>query len=154
MGDLPFYAAGLRFSCKRCSSCCRHESGFVYLSANDLSALAHKHQMDYTAFIQTWCRWIPFERGAERLSLKEKSNNDCVFWNAGCTVYGARPLQCRTFPFWDNIVCSPQAWETAGRGCPGINSGEPHGREEIEGCLRIMMIEEELVIERRMEDAC
>jgi Fe-S-cluster containining protein len=151
MGDQPFYAAGLRFSCARCSSCCRHESGFVYLSENDLSRLAHAFKMEYTAFIQTWCRWVPFD-GAERLSLKEKSNFDCIFWNAGCTVYDARPLQCRAFPFWDNVVCSPQAWETAGRGCPGINTGEARAREEIERFLRMM--EEELVIERRREFAC
>jgi len=156
MGDQPFYAAGLRFSCARCSSCCRHESGFVYLSENDLSRLANEFKMEYTAFIQTWCRWVPFDhggkRGAERLSLKEKSNFDCIFWNAGCTVYDARPLQCRTFPFWDLIVSSPKAWEAAGRSCPGINSGEVRAREKIEGFLRMM--EEELVIERRMEDAC
>jgi len=152
MSDLPFYAAGLRFSCKRCSCCCRHESGFVYLSENDLSRLANELKMEYTAFIQTWCRWIPFEWGAERLSLREKSNFDCVFWNAGCTVYDARPLQCRTYPFWDNIACSPAAWETAGRRCPGINSGELHTREEIERFLRLMG--EEPVIERRMEDEC
>ena len=156
MGDQPFYAAGLRFSCKRCSSCCRHESGFVYLSENDLSRLARELKMEYTAFIQTWCRWVPFdrgaERGAERLSLKEKSNFDCIFWNDGCKVYGARPLQCRAFPFWDNVVCSPQAWEAAGRACPGMNKGELRAREEIERFLRQM--EEELVIERRMEYAC
>jgi len=156
MSDLPFLAAGLRFSCKRCSSCCRHESGFVYLSENDLSRLAHKFKMEYTAFIQTWCRWVPFDWGkgreGERLSLKEKSNFDCIFWNDGCTVYRARPLQCETFPFWDNIVCSARAWEAAGKSCPGINSGEKHTREEIERFLRLMG--EELVIERRMEDAC
>jgi Fe-S-cluster containining protein len=156
MSDQPFYTAGLRFSCKRCSSCCRHESGYVYLSENDLSRLANDLKMEYTAFIQTWCRWVPFDHGAlagtERLALKEKSNFDCIFWNAGCTAYHARPLQCRAFPFWDLIVSSPQAWETAGRSCPGINTGESHTGEEIERFLRVM--EKELVIERRMEDAC
>jgi len=154
MGDQPFYNDGLRFSCERCSSCCRHESGFVYLSENDLSRLAEEFKMEYTAFIQTWCRWVAFEQNAgwrqatERLALKEKSNFDCIFWNAGCTVYRARPLQCRAFPFWDIVVGSPEAWETAGRGCPGINTGELHTREEIEDFLCLMG--EELVIERRV----
>jgi len=152
MGDQPFYAAGLRFSCERCSSCCRHESGFVYLSENDLSRLAHELKMEYTAFIQTWCRWVAFERGYERLALKEKSNFDCIFWDAGCKVYAARPLQCRAFPFWDTVVCSPEAWEAAGRGCPGINTGELRTREEIENFLRLMG--EELVVERRRDDKC
>jgi Fe-S-cluster containining protein len=144
----PFYADGLRFSCQRCSSCCRHESGFVYLSENDLSRLANEFKMEYTAFIKTWCRWIPFERDSERLSLKEKSNFDCIFWNRQCTVYRARPLQCRTFPFWDNVVCSPSAWETAGSGCPGLNTGKRHTGEKINRFLRMM--EKEPVIERKV----
>jgi len=117
--------------------------------------------MDYTAFVNTWCRWIPFSSGrggatsAERLSLKEKSNFDCIFWNAsngreGCSVYHVRPLQCRTFPFWDYILCSPQAWKNAGKNCPGINNGELHSREKIEVLVRQM--EEEPVIEREGQD--
>jgi len=104
--------------------------------------------MSYTAFIQTWCRWIPFDWDSERLSLKEKSNFDCIFWNDHCTVYQFRPLQCRTFPFWDNVLCSPEAWENTGMGCPGINSGELHSREKMEDLLRQMG--EELVIERKI----
>ena len=151
MSDRPFYAAGLRFSCTRCSNCCRKESGFVYLSENDLSRLAHEFHMDYTAFIKTWCRWVPFdwgrERLSERLSLKEKSNFDCIFWDKQCTVYHVRPLQCRTFPFWDLTLYSQEAWESAGRGCPGINTGELHSGAEIAGFLRLL--EEDLVIERQ-----
>jgi Fe-S-cluster containining protein len=153
MGDQSFYAAGLRFSCRRCSSCCRHESGFVYLSENDLSRLANDLKMEYTSFIKTWCRWVPFargrERGAGRRSLREKSNFDCIFWKDGCTVYDARPLQCRTFPFWDTVVSSPESWEAAGLSCPGINTGELHTGKEIENALRLMG--EELVIERKGE---
>jgi len=156
MSVQPFFADGLRFSCKRCSSCCRHESGFVYLSENDLSRLANKFKMEYTSFIQTWCRWVAFDQGVgrhqdagrryERLALKEKSTFDCIFWNNGCTVYDSRPLQCRAFPFWDAVVSSTEAWETTGRGCPGINNGELRTRGEIEQFLRQMG--EELVIER------
>jgi Fe-S-cluster containining protein len=150
MSEQPFYASGLRFSCDRCSSCCRHESGFVYLSENDLAHLAQEFKMEYTAFIQTWCRWVSFERDSERLALREKSNFDCIFWNEadGCRVYHARPLQCRAFPFWDSVVCSGEAWERAGDGCPGVNRGELHMRDEIEKFLSQM--EEELVIERKV----
>jgi Fe-S-cluster containining protein len=152
MSNTPFYAQGLRFSCTRCSCCCRHESGFVYLSENDLSRLANEFKMGYTAFIETWCRWVPFERDTERLSLKEKSTFDCIFWSgkgaAGCMVYHDRPLQCRTFPFWDSIMSSHGAWKSAGTDCPGINTGDLHQREEIEGFLRLM--EEEMVIERKI----
>ncbi|MDR3247725.1 MAG: YkgJ family cysteine cluster protein, partial [Treponema sp.] len=40
MAKQPFYANGLRFSCTRCSSCCRYESGYVFLSPEDVDVLA------------------------------------------------------------------------------------------------------------------
>jgi len=122
----------------------------VYLSEKDLSRLAEGFDMDYSAFIAAWCRWVPYTPGRERLSLREKANLDCVFWGAGasdgCSVYHSRPLQCRAFPFWDSVMCSQGAWERVGMECPGINSGALHTREEIDGFLRQQ--EEELVIER------
>ena len=148
MDKEPFYTPGLRFSCTRCSSCCRKESGFVFLSENDLSRLATELHMDYTGFIETWCHWVPFDRGRERLSLREKANYDCIFWKDGCTVYHARPVQCRSFPFWYSVICSQEAWDAAARGCPGINAGELHSREEIADWLR--QLEEELIIEREL----
>ena len=120
----------------------------MYLSENDLSRLANEMQMDYTAFIKTWCRWVMFTQGRERLSLREKSNFDCIFWNDGCVVYQARPLQCRAFPFWDSLLCSRQAWEAAAIDCPGMNNGELHDGAEIAAFLGSM--EKELVIEREM----
>ena len=147
MDNQPFYYRGLLFSCVRCSSCCRKESGFVYLSENDLSRLANGHGMDYTAFINTWCRWVPWGRGRERLSLREKSNYDCIFWDNGCTVYGERPLQCRAFPFWDSVICSEQAWNATGQSCPGINSGDCHEMDKIESFISQMT--DEAVIERK-----
>ena len=130
----PFYDGGLRFSCTRCSSCCRYDSGFVFLSKKDLSLLAAECKMEYNKFVKNYCRWVNAENG-EQLSLKEKSNFDCIFWDQGCVVYNARPLQCRNFPFCHSIVCSSQAWKTAASGCPGINRGILRHREEIESIL-------------------
>ena len=134
MLDEPFYARGLCFSCTRCSSCCRHDSGFVFLSEIDVAKLTQACGMRYNEFVKTYCRWVWAEAG-ECLSLREKSNFDCIFWDKGCTVYNARPLQCRTFPFWDSITVSSVAWEAAAAECPGMNHGVLHGREEIELAL-------------------
>jgi Fe-S-cluster containining protein len=131
----PFYAGGLKFSCTRCSACCRYEPGYVFLSENDTALLAGELKMGYDKFVETYCRWIPSEAGRERLSLKEKSGYDCIFWGDGCSVYGARPLQCRTFPFWASVLSSPVVWEETAAACPGMNRGALRERRFIEECL-------------------
>ena len=106
----------------------------MYLSQKDVSLLESKFQIGYTEFVKAYCRWVEWGEG-ERLSLKEKANFDCIFWDMGCTVYQSRPLQCRTYPFWESIVSSRQAWEAAAKDCQGIGFGNLHCKEEIDGCL-------------------
>jgi len=131
----PFYAEGLKFSCKRCSSCCRHDAGFVFISEIDLKKLTSALKMDKNSFLKTYCRWVQNWDDNQVISLREKSNKDCIFWDNGCKVYEARPHQCISFPFWEAVVSSKEAWEIAATGCPGINSGVLHSREEIESSL-------------------
>jgi Fe-S-cluster containining protein len=146
-----FYAQGLRFFCVRCSNCCRHESGVVFLSKKDVVVLARQMRIGYNDFIETYCRWVPTDSGNRGLSFlslkevlkreKEKSSYDCVFWEGGCTVYAARPLQCRAFPFWHSILASPQSWKSTAASCPGMGTGTLFTRNEIESCLRQRSLE-------------
>ena len=132
-----FYSQGLRFSCKRCSDCCRHEPGFVFLSEKDVSALEAALKLGHDDFMKRYCRWVPDEDGKRRLSLKEKFNYDCIFWakEAGCRVYEARPLQCVAFPFWPSVLKDEDSWEMAARECPGMNQGSSHSPEAIKEWL-------------------
>jgi len=137
MTGVPFYDSGLKFSCKRCSACCRYDAGFVFLSEKDLEKLIHALKMDRNGFLEVYCRWVMDRDGKEVLSLKEKSNKDCILWDEGCKVYDSRPLQCVSFPFWEAIVSSLQAWEMAASGCPGMNSGVLHSAGEIEKYVKM-----------------
>jgi len=128
----PFYAQGLCFSCTRCSECCRLGPGYVFLSEKDMELLAKGLKMKYTVLMEKFCRWVPFPGGVQ-LSLKEKPGFDCIFWQDGCSVYNYRPLQCRTFPFWDSTLSSKKAWESLS--CSGAGKGMLHSREYIEDCL-------------------
>jgi Fe-S-cluster containining protein len=150
MQKKPFYAGGLRFSCTRCSSCCRYESGYVFLSQKDAFSLAAKLEMAYTEFIAMYCRWIPQGNGFESLSLREKSSLDCIFWEDGCTVYEHRPLQCRAFPFWEYLLSSRKSWQAAVADCPGAGKGSLHSGEEIEAWLRSQRAA--LIITRRTNE--
>ena len=129
-----FYAGGLQFSCKKCSDCCRLDPGYVFLSQQDVDKLALATSLSYNNFIGIYCRWIPSGDGRDVLSLKEKANYDCILWGKnGCGFYEDRPLQCKTFPFWKSSLSSFAAWNSQASTCPGMNNGELHSQEEIDG---------------------
>lgn len=139
---IPFYSAGVRFSCKRCGACCRYEPGFVFISKNDLSRLSAAFSIKEEEFIRRYCRFVTVG-GKKRLSLQEKPNYDCIFWeNGGCKAYEARPFQCRSFPFWTNIMESRGHWETQKESCPGMGEGKLFTKEEIERLLELKNREE------------
>jgi uncharacterized protein len=134
MNDV-FYQSGLRFECTRCSRCCRHTPGYVFLSSADLDMLSSALGKSRQETLREYCRRVPLGL-AQRISLKEKANFDCILWeNGGCSVYEARPLQCRSFPFWSGCVSSLEEWEHHGRECPGIGRGALHSLREIEKWL-------------------
>ena len=130
-----FYEGGLRFTCTRCSKCCRHDPGFVFLSRVDLQRLASSLGLGDTTFIERFCRRVSIG-GFTRITLREKENYDCVFWEeSGCTVYENRPLQCRAYPFWAQNLTDPAAWEAMKSECPGVDIGKLHTRSEIDAWL-------------------
>jgi uncharacterized protein len=131
-----FYDEGLRFGCTRCSNCCRHTPGYVFLSAGDLRSLSSALGLPEADVRSRYCREVALGV-VTRLSLKEKPNLDCVFWEGeGCSVYEARPLQCRSFPFWASALSSRAEWDETASHCPGIGRGPVHSRAEIERWVR------------------
>ena len=137
----PFYKDGLKFECQRCSACCRHEPGYVFLSKADLQDLSENLKISEKEFCDKYCRKVDIS-GFSRISLNEKENYDCVFWeNGGCNVYKFRPLQCRTYPFWRPYLESEEDWNALASSCPGVNKGSIHPRDEIEEKLALRLKE-------------
>lgn len=126
----PWYHEGLRFECTRCGRCCtgRGEYAYVYLTREDLARLARHLGLSPAEAAARHCArdgpwWVLRSEGPA-----------CRFLDAegGCAVYAARPMQCRTWPFWrDNL--ERERWEGPVREtCPGIGSGPLYPREEVE----------------------
>ena len=129
-----FYKNGLFFGCQRCSFCCGHSPGFVYLSLRDLTELRNHLGMSVTDFVKKYCRWADYYYGEQVLALVEKTNYDCILWENGCTCYEARPVQCSTYPFWSWMIADKKTWEECAQDCPGMNNknGKLWTFEEIE----------------------
>jgi Fe-S-cluster containining protein len=126
-----FYKSGLRFSCTRCSSCCRYQPGYVFLTEADMKQLQRATGLSRGELATAYCRQVSVS-GISRLSLKEKANFDCIFWERdGCRVYRHRPLQCRSFPFWASNLASEAAWEDLKDTCPGVGCGKTRSRRTI-----------------------
>lgn len=130
-----FFDDGLCFSCQRCSSCCRHEPGFVYLSEQDLKKLSVWAHISIEDFIKDYCRWVIQSDGFEYLCLNEKTNYDCIMWDNGCIAYKYRPLQCVSYPFWPSLLINSNWWDANARDCPGVNKGKRFSKKEIEDFL-------------------
>lgn len=130
----PFYKDGITFGCKRCSFCCGHSPGFVYLSKRDLTALCTHLAMSISDFVHTYCRWADYYYGEEVLALREKRNYDCILWENGCSCYSARPVQCSTYPFWSWMLKDKATWDECAEECPGMKNeqGTHYSFEEIE----------------------
>ena len=151
----PWYADGLNFTCTQCGNCCTGGPGYVWISKVEIARLAAHLKITPAETVKRYCRKI-----GGRISLNERltpsGNYDCVFLverpgepcasgtelqpgqavplkRRGCSIYPVRPLQCRTWPFWDGLLASRENWDRAAKGCHGMNAGHRHfGRERIE----------------------
>ena len=139
--DQPWYAQGLSFSCTCSGNCCTGGPGFVWMSQDEIDGLARHLGISREETLKKYCRKM-----GRRISLKERKTPqgkyDCVFLKeveeaAGkrkrvCGIYPVRPLQCRTWPFWEVNLESPATWKRAARGCPGMNRGRHFTSGQVE----------------------
>jgi uncharacterized protein len=132
----PWYANGLEFTCTQCGNCCTGAPGYVWISDEEITRLANHLQLSRDDVIEKFCRRI-----GNRLSLKEVRSSqglyDCIFLKEQritargkpptvkrvCSIYDVRPLQCRTWPFWDGNLASKENWHAAAKRCHGMNRG-------------------------------
>ena len=72
------------------------------------------------------------------LGIRLNTTGVCQFLdNDGrCSIYQHRPAQCRTYPFWPEIVDTERNWKDEARRCEGINRGQVIPLKEIEKRLK------------------
>ena len=120
--DKPWYHKGLRFTCTECGDCCTGAPGFVWVNQAEIEGLAERVGIPLDQFEKKYVRKIGIRR-----SLVEFPNGDCVLLDPKtrkCTAYEARPRQCRTWPFWDSNLRTPEAWAETCAVCPGSGKGK------------------------------
>ncbi len=125
----PWYAAGLSFECQPdCGGCCTNHGDYeyLYLDERDIGRLARHLGLSVPEFER---RYTAVEDGWVVLRMAAPA---CPFLEGKrCGVYQARPVQCRTFPFWKENLESRASWEHLGEFCPGIGRGEKRSLLQI-----------------------
>lgn len=118
----PWYKDGVHFACTGCGACCTGSPGFVWVEEEEIEQMASFLGVGIDHFVERYVRKV-----GDRLSLRElMPNYDCVFLkDRQCSIYEARPRQCRTFPFWPKVMESRDSWNRAARYCEGMSENAP-----------------------------
>jgi Fe-S-cluster containining protein len=107
-------------ACEACGGhCCTGETGYIWTKYEEIDAIASFLQLSIEEFATRYLRKVK-----HRYSLIEKQlssdNFACIFFDESkkrCSIYPVRPLQCRTFPFWEQFKNNE---DEVRKECPGI----------------------------------
>ncbi len=106
-------------ACASCEGrCCTGESGYIFVTKKEIENISKLLNLSVNEFGVKYL----YKKGY-KYSIKENIFGDsyeCVFYdrsNNGCKIYEERPLQCRTFPFWDYYKSRVDELKEE---CPGI----------------------------------
>ena len=132
MKDKKFWSEGLKFECQGSGQCCvsRGGYGYVYVNKTDRARLAKKLKMRPSAFTKKYCEQLD---GIWKL----KTDHECIFLEGKrCSVYTARPTQCRTWPFWPEVLNAKTWNKEVATFCAGVGKGRVWTAQEIEVQLK------------------
>ena len=125
----PWFKDGLKFTCTECGNCCTGAPGIVRVSDEEIANIAQLLDKPLGEIKLFHTRSIP-----GGTSLTEFANGDCTFFDPKtrkCTIYDARPAQCKTWPFWNSNLEDKETWEAVEMICPGSGEGELVQLDEI-----------------------
>lgn len=125
----PWYSKGLQFQCTGSGECCTAHGEYdrVYVDDSEARVAARLLGISVLRFEELYC---VFEEGERQMDM---SSGACpMLKERRCGIYSARPVQCRTWPFWhQNLKRSVWRQEVAPF-CKGVGQGRLYTQEEIE----------------------
>jgi len=90
--------------CTGCEgNCCIGESGYIWINQEEIKKLSALLDITIDEIKNRYLNKIDYKFSIKERKLSE-TNFACAFFDTTlkqCSIYEARPSQCRTFPFWD-----------------------------------------------------
>ena len=108
-------------ACEYCGGrCCYGESGYIWLDEKEIELIAQFLEIEEGVFVSDYLR---HENGKYTIKdIKYNGYYSCLFFDREarkCSIYSVRPMQCRTYPFW-NIYENDS--EQLFYECPGVEA--------------------------------
>lgn len=130
----------IRFRCTQCSQCC-YGGKYAYVKASHqeienirsfLKITREDFKTDYLIKLVDHGYGIRMKFSVLAKTMGKKGH--CILLNeeGKCSVYPVRPTQCRSYPFWPEILISEDKWNDERSRCEGINLGDVVATDYIE----------------------
>jgi len=114
--------AKLRFECTGCGACCTGGNDHVV----EATAEERVRIRLFLGLSVGWFRRRYLTRlDSTSLGIQLGKDGRCPFLGRDnrCRIYSVRPTQCRTFPWWPEVVERKSDWQHEARRCEGMNRG-------------------------------
>lgn len=112
-----------RFECTACGQCCTGDPAthYVEVSATEQERIYRKLGLSARQFRRQYLETA--EDGSEGVRLVGDGVCPFLLPDKRCSIYRVRPDQCRTYPFWPELVFSETSWAEEKCRCEGIGRG-------------------------------
>jgi Fe-S-cluster containining protein len=134
MPDIHAPSFALRFACTGCGQCCTGGGSHVV----EVSRAEQQRIQRHLGISRAWFRrkyLFRYDSETESLRMvapgvragrtsRRSAPRRCIFLDGEnrCRIYQVRPLQCRTYPWWPELM-NRRAWRLEARRCEGIGQG-------------------------------
>eukprot|EP00793_Prasinoderma_coloniale_P006584 PRCOL_00001414-RA len=134
---------GLPFDCTRCGACCsargRDEYNSVFVSDAEARAIAGALGYTHGAFVERFTEVVTGDvpavgggtKEVTRRMLRFTAEGDCPLLDTTtklCSVHAVKPVQCRTWPFWEELLVDEATYASeVQQVCPGSSFAQGDG---------------------------
>ncbi len=125
----------LHFECTQCGRCCSGGGDYhVFLRDTEAEQIRAVLDLSLAWFRRRYLRRLD----SGELTVRLRADGRCSFLDrqGRCRVYDARPMQCRTYPFWPEVMRNPQTWQAEAARCEGIGRGAELPLEQVRAALQ------------------
>lgn len=90
-----------KFQCNHCGFCCFETGTQINITLGDIQRISGHLKASVHQLFSKYIGIQPFQDTENTFNLELGLKIPCNFWNKSCcSIYRARPLNCRLFPYW------------------------------------------------------